>query len=69
MEPKTDSRCDGCRHSQIPTDGGYCYMFQDPPPELPCGQHDQFEAERRVMGSLVRKHPQILAMMIGAMSN
>lgn len=62
------SACDGCKYQHFESDGGWCYMFRDQPETLPCGQHDKFAAERKVMGSLVRKNPQILALMIMGMS-
>ena len=62
------SACDGCKYQHLETDGGWCYMFRDQPETLPCGQHDKFAAERKAMGSLVRKNPQILALMIMGMS-
>jgi hypothetical protein len=44
-------------------------MFREAPEELPCGQHDKFSAERKATGQLVTEHPEILAKMIGHMSN
>ena len=62
------SACDGCKYQHLESEGGWCYMFRDEPETLPCGQHDKFAAERKAMGSLVRKNPQILALMIMGMS-
>ena len=62
------SACDGCKYQHLESEGGWCYMFRDEPQTLPCGQHDKFAAERTAMGSLVRKNPQILALMIMGMS-
>jgi hypothetical protein len=63
------SACAGCRHSGNGEGSDYCYMFRDAPENLPCGQHDKFAEERSGMGSLVRRRPEILAMIIGGISN
>ena len=63
------SKCEGCRHHNEEQDGDYCYLFRDAPEELPCKQHDKFEVEQKAMTSLVKKRPEILAMMINSFSN
>lgn len=44
-------------------------MFREAPEELPCGQHDKFAGERKATGQLVTEHPEIMAMIIGSLSN
>jgi hypothetical protein len=56
--------CEGCSHAKHQEEG-FCYMFEQQPEELPCGQHDKFKEVRRATGELIRKHPLILAGMIG----
>lgn len=51
--------CNGCQH-QNHSDGGWCYMFENPPETLPCGQHDKFELERQITGRLIQRCPIIL---------
>lgn len=60
--------CNGCQYQRMES-AGWCYMFRDQPADLPCGQHDKFAQERKAMGSLVRKRPELLALMIMGMSN
>lgn len=59
--------CEGCTQSKIESDG-HCYMFVEPPEQLPCAQHDMFYEQRKQLGSLVRKNPQVLAMIIASIS-
>ena len=46
----THPKCSGCRHQKDTYTNGWCYMFQNPPVDLPCGQHDMFEDLRRENG-------------------
>jgi hypothetical protein len=68
MKNETNSY-DGCRHQGKGEGSDYCYMFRKAPDKLPCGQHDKFAVERKVIGSLVTKRPEILAMIIRSISN
>ncbi len=62
------SACDGCKHQDIEEDG-WCYMFRDRPDELPCGQHDKFDGQRRSMGKLILKYPQLLTILVMGMDD
>ena len=35
--PMPEARCNECHYSELPSDGGHCYMFQDPPKDDKCG--------------------------------
>jgi hypothetical protein len=59
--------CLDCSHSKEIEKGNYCYMFKDMPKNLPCGQHDKFENQRKINGKLILQHPEILTMMIRGM--
>ena len=39
-------------------------MFQVAPIMLPCTQHDKFKATRDMLSAVVRKRPEILAMVV-----
>lgn len=39
-------------------------MFQVAPVMLPCTQHDKFKETRDMLSAVVRKRPEILAMMV-----
>jgi hypothetical protein len=39
-------------------------MFLDAPVMLPCTQHDKFKETREMLSAVVRKRPEILAMMV-----
>lgn len=74
-ENKTDptnaagcSSCNGCKYQNLEP-AGWCYMFRDKPETLPCSQHDKFADQRKAMGTLVRKRPDLLALMIMGISN
>lgn len=49
--------CNGCKHQHARHGSDWCYMFETAPDVLPCGQHDQFKAQREATGKLLRKHP------------
>lgn len=61
--------CAGCQWQYNPAGNGWCYMLKQRPDTLPCSQHDKFEPVRKKMTSLVCERPEILAMMIGHISN
>lgn len=69
QQAKSCNSCDGCKYQHFEVDSGWCYMFKDRPENLPCAQHDKFEEKRKEMSSVVRNHPQILALMIMGMSH
>ena len=58
------SPCDGCQWQHAGEAGNYCYMFLDAPVMLPCTQHDKFKETREMLSAVVRKRPEILAMMV-----
>lgn len=50
--------CNGCKHKGLATtETCFCYMFDNKPEIIPCGQHDKYEVERRLTGAMMRKHP------------
>lgn len=60
---QTDPGCEGCQwRSGEP--GAWCYMFDKAPKELPCAQHDRFEVQREVTQAALRRHPELLSLMI-----
>lgn len=72
ISPKTAaacSLCDGCQWQGQREGANWCYMFEQAPENLPCAQHDKFAIEQAVTRSLVRRRPEVLAMIIGSISN
>jgi len=62
------SACDGCQWQHEGSQGNWCYMFQSAPDQLPCTQHDKFDAERLAMSAMIRKCPAIIPMMVMGVS-
>lgn len=62
------SACDGCQWQHEGESGDWCYMFGYRPVMLPCTQHDKFKETRDMISAVVRKRPEILAMMAMAHS-
>jgi len=60
----TCSACNGCKHQNESSDG-WCYMFNNRPEDLPCGQHDKYEAQRAVISKLASKYPLYLTALLG----
>jgi hypothetical protein len=69
LAASTGPACFGCNHMLGAGNNQWCYMFEAPPDILPCAQHDKFSGERQIMGSLICRHPEILAMMIMSISH
>jgi hypothetical protein len=55
-------KCKGCQHDR-PSSTDYCYMFENKPWNLPCGQHDKYKDLRQRSGRLMRQHPIMLQML------
>jgi hypothetical protein len=54
-------KCDGCQHIRNADDFvGFCYMFDEEPETLPCGQHDKYKEVRKATAKRIRKNPLIL---------
>jgi len=60
---KDHSGCRGCQWRGA-NHGGWCYMFESEPSNLPCAQHDKFQIERDITQAFLRKHPEMLALLI-----
>ena len=61
--------CDGCRHRNVRGPDAesveqWCYMFENAPPQLPCGQHDRYAVERKITGALLTKYPALFGAFI-----
>ena len=53
------TECKGCRHAVTECDG-FCYMFEEKPERLPCGQHDKFKAQRDANAKIFAKNPKLV---------
>ena len=51
-------QCNGCKH-QIKYKG-WCYMFKNKPDIIPCGQHDKYDLNRKVISKILKEHPEYL---------
>ena len=67
MNSTNCKQCNGCQW-QSSKQGEWCYMFETEPSRLPCAQHDQFEVERQITQTFLRKHPQALLMLMNAVN-
>ena len=57
------SACHGCQYAGN-RHGGWCYMFEHAPDNLPCSQHDCFSLEREIASAIIRKNPGLLTAMV-----
>lgn len=58
-------KCDGCNHQRKSLDFvGYCYMFDEEPETLPCGQHDKYKEVRQATAALIAKHPFMVHLLV-----
>lgn len=55
--------CENCKWAEADSDG-WCYHFHKAPEVLPCTQHDKFEMERLVTTTILKKHPELIRVMI-----
>jgi hypothetical protein len=54
---KVGYACSGCKHQGTPSNTDFCYMFEDKPDILPCGQHDKYKEHRQLTGRMIRRNP------------
>ncbi len=57
-----DKKCIGCSNNR-PSSTDYCYMFEEKPATIPCGQHDKYKDMRQATGRLLRVSPFLVHLM------